>query len=302
MANAQRRKTRVKLATALLAIAAGAAAGVALADLKSEAPKKVDFTALWKINAEHSDDPQKILTKRRDDADNGGAYGGGPSTGRRGGGASGGIDAGDIFGGVISGTIDKGGIHPGTGGSAPDRPAGDPAASSTMRVPLDSFLATREQFEVEQKPEAFTIRTVDETSTCKPGEPSKVPLQSGEMVEQRCGWKGDAFVVELVSEDGVTRANRYELRRGDRQLVMTSEIKGGHGKLRGLQIKRVYDRALSRSDARRRRGYSCVRYRASRCETLFCHSAVVSRKPENLSPLGAPFSFVCFAISMARKR
>jgi hypothetical protein len=114
-----------------------------------------------------------------------------------------------------------------------------------MRVPLDSFLATREQFEVEQRPDAFTIRTVDETSTCKPGEPSKVPLQSGEMVEQRCGWKGDAFVVELVSEDGVTRANRYELRKGNRQLVMTSEIKGGKGQLRGLQIKRVYDRMVA---------------------------------------------------------
>jgi len=238
----RRRESRLKLTTVLLAIAAGAAANVALADLKPEAPKNVNLTALWKINPELSDDPQKILAKRRDDADNGGGYGGGPSTGRRGG-ASGGIDAGDIFGGVITGTIDKGGIHPGTGGSAPDRPAGDP--SSTMRVPLDSFLATREQFEVEQRPDAFTIRTVDETSTCKPGEPSKVPLQSGEMVEQRCGWKGDVFVVELVSEDGVTRSNRYELRKSNRQLVMTSEIKGGKGQLRGLQIKRVYDRMVA---------------------------------------------------------
>jgi hypothetical protein len=224
----------------LLAIVAATAAGAALADLKAEAHKNVDLTAIWKINPELSDDPQKVLAKRRDEENSNGA----PVPSRRG--PSGGIDTGGIFGGVISGTIDKGGIHPGTsGGGDADRPEADPAPSSTMRVPLDSFLATAEQFEIEQQPDALTIRTIDETNTCKPGQTDKVPLQSGEMVERHCGWKGSAFVVELVSEDGVTRANRYELRRGDRQLVMTSEIKGGHGKLRGLHIKRVYDRALA---------------------------------------------------------
>jgi hypothetical protein len=52
-------------------------------------------------------------------------------------------------------------------------------------------------------------------------------------------------VVELASEDGVKRVNRYELHKGDRQLVLTSEIKGGKGQLRGLRIKRVYDRAVA---------------------------------------------------------
>jgi hypothetical protein len=114
-----------------------------------------------------------------------------------------------------------------------------------MRVPLDSFLATAEQFEIEQQPDALTIRTLDETSTCKPGQTDEVRLPNADTVKRRCGWRGDAFVVELVSDDGETRTNRYELRRGGKQLAMTSEIKGGHGKLRGLQIKRVYERALA---------------------------------------------------------
>jgi hypothetical protein len=243
LAAPRRRETRVRLTAALLAMATCTIADVALADLQPAAPKNVDLSAIWKINPRLSDDPQKILAKRRDEQNTGG---GAPIPSRRGTRTSGGIDAGDIFGGVITGTIDKGGIHPGTGGGGEvDRPEADPAPSSTMRVPLDSFLATSEQFEIEQRPDALTIRTVDETSTCKPGHPDEVPLQSGEKVKRNCGWRGDTFVVELVSEDGVKRTNRYELRRNDKQLVMTSEIKGGHGQFKDLQIKRVYDRAVA---------------------------------------------------------
>jgi hypothetical protein len=104
MALAQRRREiRVRLATTLLALAAGAVADVALADLKAEAPKNVNLTAIWKINPELSDDPQKVLAKRRDEENSNGAP---VPRSRRGTRTSGGIDAGDIFGGVISGTID----------------------------------------------------------------------------------------------------------------------------------------------------------------------------------------------------
>ncbi|HEU4627387.1 MAG TPA: hypothetical protein VFS52_21715 [Steroidobacteraceae bacterium] len=235
--------TRLKLTTAVLAIVAAAAADVALADLKAEAPKNVDLTAIWKINPKLSDDPQQVLAKRRDEENN---PGGVPSAGRGGRGTTASGSYGDIFGGVLSGTIGKGGIHTGTGGGTDaDRPEADPAPSSTMRMPLDSFLATAEQFEIEQRPDAMTIRTVDETTSCKPGETDKVRMPNGDMVERHCGWQRGAFVIELVSDDGEKRTNRYELRHGEKQLVMTSEITGGHGKLRGLQLKRVYDRALS---------------------------------------------------------
>jgi hypothetical protein len=229
---------RTKLTTTVLALVTVAGIDVAAAgDLKTTPPKNVDLTAIWQINTKLSDDPQEVLSGKRDESrsrtpsppsSTGGSTKAGPFD----------VDVGDVFG---NGTM-SGGVTVGRGSRrGGDRPDEDPEPT-TMRVPLDSFMATREQFEIQQQPEAFTIRTVDETNTCKPGETSKVPLQSGELVDQRCGWDGSAFVVEVKSPDGVTRTNRYQAHDGGKRLVMVSEIKGGRGKLRGMHIRRVYDR------------------------------------------------------------
>jgi hypothetical protein len=236
----------VRLTTTVLAVAACVAGvSVAAADLKRAAPKDVDLTGLWKLNPELSDDPQQVVTKKRKDNTDGGPISGG----RRGGGVTVGTGGtGDVFGdilaGTIGGTIGRGGTVRRTGGGESDRPEGDPEPTDTRRVPLDSFLATREQLEIDQQPEAVTISSVDEASTCKPGETNKAPTPSGELVDLRCGWKGDTWVTELKAPDGVTRVTRYELRKKDQQLVMISEVKGGKTEFAGLQIKRVYDRIV----------------------------------------------------------
>jgi|GEM_PF-2097434 len=232
---------KIKLTTSLLATIATAGVSVAIAGLKDSPPKNVDLTALWKINPEESDDPQKVIAKKRKDSDNGR----GNSRNRGSGGGNPGTDVGDVFGGVIFGGVIFGGGAGAKRGGDSDRPDEDPAPQQSMRVPLDSFLATREQFEIEQQPDELTIRDFEETSTCKPGELTKVPLQSGELVEQRCGWDGDVFVMELMSPDGVKRAHRYELRNKDKQLVVTSQVKGGSGHLADLRIRRVYDRIVA---------------------------------------------------------
>jgi hypothetical protein len=247
------RHEKTRLAAAVFAMATLAGATLAMADLKTAAPKNVDLTALWKINAELSDDPQKVVANKREEASGGGSSSSVPSSrpgGRRGGGMGGGntgIDVGDIFGGgtVINGTIGGGRGGGSTGTGSGDRPAEDPTPNGSMRVPLDSFLATREQFEIEQRSDALTVRTEDGTSTCKPGETAQVRMPNGDMVEQRCGWQGGAFVTELKAPDGMTRINRYQLRSGNKQLVVVSEIKGGRGQMRGLQIKRVYERLVA---------------------------------------------------------
>jgi hypothetical protein len=113
-----------------------------------------------------------------------------------------------------------------------------------MRMPLDSFLATQEQFEIKQQPDSLTIATVEETSTCKPADPGKAPVPGGDLGTRRCGWQGSTWVTEITAPNDVVRTNRYELRKGGKQLVMTSEIKGGKSELSGLRIKRVYDRVL----------------------------------------------------------
>jgi hypothetical protein len=241
-----------KLTTTLFAMAAVGGAGLALADLKASAPKNVNMTALWKINAEQSDDPQKVVAKKRSDAAGGSRGGGGSSTGTSTtGGSVGGrrggvrVDVGDIFGGGVfgGGTVTGGGTS--NRGGTSDRPEGDPDQPENMRMPLDAFLATREEFEIQQQPNVLTISTVDETSTCKPGETAQVPMPNGQLADRRCGWQGGTFVMEIKSPDGVTRVNRYELRKNDKQLVMVSEIKGGKGQMSGLQIRRVYDRTVA---------------------------------------------------------
>jgi hypothetical protein len=231
----------IRLTSTLLAIISVAGVSVATAELKRTAPAKVDLTGLWKLNEEQSDDPHKVVAKKKEDN----------STGRYGGGRRGGatIDVGDILGGVIGGggtviggTVGRSGGGGSRGGQS-DRPEGDPEPS-TMRMPLDSFLATRDQFEIQQRPDAVTINTEDETSTCKPAAAGKVRMPNGDMMDQNCGWQGDTWVTELKSEDGVMRTNHYELRKSGKQLVMVSQVKGGKTQLAGLQIKRVYDRIV----------------------------------------------------------
>jgi hypothetical protein len=216
----------------------------AAAELKHTAPAKVSLAGLWKINTQLSDDPHRAVEKKQSDSAGGSGAGGRPS-GRSGGGTRVGpivIDAGDILDGVLGGS-GSGGRTSGGGGGTSDRPAGDPEPAS-MRMPLDSFLATVDQFEIAQQPDSLTVATVEETSTCKPADPGKAPVPGGELGERKCGWQGDTWVTEITAPNGVIRTNRYELKKDGRQLVMTSDIKGGKTPLSGLRIKRVYDRVL----------------------------------------------------------
>jgi hypothetical protein len=229
----------------LLGILGAVALGIAMgADLKPTAPAKVDLTGLWRINPDLSDDPHEAVARKRRDA-SGDAPRGGPAGGGRGG-SQGGvvIDAGDIFDGVFGGSVGGSvGGRRGGGGGTSDRPAGDPEPA-TMRMPLDAFLATLEEFEIAQQPDALTISTLEQSDTCRPAEPGEAPLPGGDKGERRCGWRGSAWVTEVTAPNGVTRSNRYELRKGGRELVMISEVKGGKTPLSGLRIRRVYDRVV----------------------------------------------------------
>jgi hypothetical protein len=210
----------------------------------------VDLSGLWQINPDLSDDPYEAVEKKRRDSAEGRrtSGGGGPMGGgtRLPGGIV--VDSGDIldgvFGGTVGGSTGSGRRGSSTGGrGTSDRPAGDPDPSS-MRIPLDSFLATLEQFELTQAPDAVTIASEEETTTCKPSDPGQAPLPGGDPGDRRCGWQGDNWVTEIKAPNGVVRTNRFELKKGGRQLVMISEIEGGKTQLSGLRIKRVYDRVL----------------------------------------------------------
>jgi hypothetical protein len=230
----------VIVAAAILSVAAVGA------EMKPTPPANVDLAGIWRINADLSDDPSKAVERKQSDSAGGSSRSPG-GTMRRGTGPGGiVIDAGDILDGVFGGGTGSGSSSSSRrtrGGGAGDRPEEDPEPAS-MRMPLDSFLATQEQFEIAQERDSLTIATVDEKSTCKPADPGKAPVPGGDLGKRRCGWQGSTWVTEITAPNDVVRTNRYELRKNGQQLVMTSEIKGGKSELSGLRIKRVYDRVL----------------------------------------------------------
>jgi hypothetical protein len=236
----------MKISPSMLLLGVAAAAILSLAaaaEMKRTPPADVDLAGLWQLNPDLSDDPHKAVEKRRSDnvgTSRGGGRPVGGGVGTRGGGIV--IDAGDILGDILGGA--SGRSSGGARSRGPnDRPAEDPEPVS-MRVPLDSFLATLDQFEIEQDRDSLTIATVEEKSTCKPADPGQAPVPGGELGKRRCGWQGDTWVTEITAPNGVVRTNRYELKKDGRQLVMTSEIKGDKTELSGLRIKRIYDRVL----------------------------------------------------------
>lgn len=235
-----------RLTIALLAIVSVAAASVgAAAELKKTAPAKVNLTGLWKFNEELSDDAQRVVADKKESSSSGGPIRGGGGSGRNTGGTVGGggtsVDVGGILGEIFD--TARGGSSGGNTGGNGDRPKGDPEPS-LRRAPLDSFLATREELEIDQQPDAVAVNTVEEKTLCKPEAPGQAAAPGGEMVDQHCGWQGSTWVVELIAPDGLKRTTRYELRKGGEQLVMVSQVKGGHTQLSGLQIRRVYDRLV----------------------------------------------------------
>ncbi len=211
--------------------------------MKHTPPANVNLAGLWLINPDLSDDAHKVVEKKRQDSAEGGRNRGAPTGTTIPGPGGIVIQAGDILDGVFGGGTSSGSRGGSRSGGASDRPPGDPEPS-TMRAPLDSFLATVDQFEIAQEKDSLTIATVDEKSTCKPADPGEAPVPGGDLGKRRCGWQGDTWVTEVTAPNGVIRTNRYELKNGGKQLVMTSEIKGGKTELAGLRIKRVYDRAL----------------------------------------------------------
>jgi hypothetical protein len=143
---------------------------------------------------------------------------------------------------------EPGGMRGGSGGwdergvDAEDesRQRGEPDAS-TQRM-----LATKESLEIMRQDGALTLKDDDDDTTCKPGELAQVSMPNGTVADRRCGWDHKTFVVELKPSQGFSRIEPYALSPDGRQLILTTELKGGRGPLSGIKIKRVYDRSEPR--------------------------------------------------------
>ena len=215
------------------AVIAVVGANVALAGLKATAPKHVDLTGLWKINAELSDDPQEILDKRREKA-----------MGRRGmrggmGGMGGGMGRGPGGGGDTGGPPDARREHGRHGREDSDD-------RESMHESMERMLATQEQLDIKQDVDSVTLSSIDDTSRCKSGATVQVSTPDGNLADRQCGWKRSTYLIELKSPKGLTRTEEYKLAKSGNQLIVVTQFKGGRGSLSGLKIKRTYDRLVAR--------------------------------------------------------
>jgi hypothetical protein len=228
-------------ACAVALVACLAFGSVAYAALKSTAPKDVDLSGHWKLNAALSEDPhaaalmareeQKELDKKakkkkkrsRERAP------------------------------VLRGPDDRGDSPPGESvprrddpsGSGPDSEEDDSADQddrnrSQSYDPIETAITTPEEFAIQQEPEAFVLMMTESTDTCKPKQPGKVTTPEAGVAERKCGWDRNAFVVELNPTHGPLLTTRYELDKESGRLLVTSQLKGE--RIAKVQVKRVYER------------------------------------------------------------
>jgi hypothetical protein len=176
-------KSCSKLLLGLLSLAAAVAMmNAAFAGLKDAPANTVDLTGLWNINPQLSDDPERLLEKKRGRA---------------------------------------------------------------MQAAL-AQLAAQEQLDIRQETHSLTFANIEQTNTCKIGEPSQVPTPDGNLADRQCGWKRQQFVVEMKSPHGLTRTDRYELAKGANRLIVTTELAGSRLPMSGVKIRRTYDRVVPR--------------------------------------------------------
>jgi len=246
------RQRALQWAAVWLVLVCGASA--ASAGFKTMAPRDVSLAGLWKLNAELSDDAQKVIDgKRAKSAPR-------PTAGssRRGRISIPIPDAGDILGG-IGGIGRDDGADPSDGGVSgrartgnshipehDDTGSTDPDHEEKMRGFVDQMLVKPpEEIEIEQRPDALRVQSPDTTDTCRPGESSQVMLPGTVIADRHCGWSGAVFVIEVKSRTGGTRTDRYTLSNGGNRLTVSATLSGSSGRWSGLEIKHVYDRAVS---------------------------------------------------------
>lgn len=211
-------------ATAALA---GCAAGPA-----AEMPSGVQLAGNWKLNRAASDDPQVVIKKMRDQA---------WKIIRR---ASPPVDTGLPPGrGGPQQQPDQNPMLSGadTGPEAPaDRPSHrpDPLQRSPMMHTLAAALARGDYLTVQASSEEFVLDYGNTRRSFTPGAKSVVSSDLG-VADQRSGWKGRQYVIEVRAQVGANVVESYGLSADGQHLI--ENLKIGPAELPAIQLKRVYD-------------------------------------------------------------
>jgi len=211
----------------VVALTAAAFAGCAsLGHLSDETPKGVSLTGSWQLDPQLSTDSRKALGElvahnRRSHRSSGAGS--------------------DETGGVA----DSGEQGPPSGGRGGSGIPGVAPLGADLNFPPDlslqqSLLAGGDYLRIEQRPNEIVIANGETTRSFVPGEKSVVSVPSG-VADQRSGWKGKEYWVEIHPQVGPSATEKLRLSDKGDQLIETIDV-GSEGRVRPLHVTRVYTR------------------------------------------------------------
>jgi len=220
-------------------LAAVALSGCFGTRLQSESQGAVHIAGIWKLNRSASDDPQKIITVLRTEAEKkirramnatppSTVYsGGGQGQGRRRGGAGGSSSEQEDM-------MPPLGMGPGFGG--------DPLRNSPTMHALRDVLNRGDYLTIRQGPEQVSFDYGNFSRSYTPGGHSVVSSETG-VADQTSGWDAKQYVINIRPQLGPAMVEEYGLSPDGKQLIVKTRI--GPFELQKVNLTRVYDAATT---------------------------------------------------------
>lgn len=220
-------------------LAALALSGCLGTRLEPESQPGVRLAGIWKLNRAASDDPQKIITALRTEAEKKirramnaappptvyGGEGQGQGQGRRRGGAGSSAEQEDL--------MPQG---PGLGFG------GDPLRNSPTMHALREVLNRGDYLTIRQSPEQVSFDYGNFSRSYTPGGRSVVSSETG-VADQASGWDARQYVINIRPQLGPAMVEEYGLSPDGKQLIVKIHI--GPFELQKVNITRVYDPATA---------------------------------------------------------
>ena len=212
--------------------------------LEPESKAGVRIAGVWKLNRSASDDPQKIITALRTEAEKKirramnasppptvyGGGGGGQGQGRRrgggGAGAGGSPEPDDL--------MPPQGPGPGFGG--------DPLRNSPTMHSLRDVLNRGDYLTIRQSSDQVSFDYGNFSRSYTPGGRSVVSSETG-VADQTSGWDARQYVINIRPQLGPALVEEYGLSPNGRQLIVKTHI--GPFELQKVNLTRVYDTAAA---------------------------------------------------------
>lgn len=227
---------------AVALLAAGVLSGCLGSRLQPESQPGVHIAGIWKLNRAASDDPQKIITALRTEAEkkirramNAGppptVYSGGggqdQGQGRRRGGAAGSPAEPDDM-------MPPQGPGPGFGG--------DPLRNSPTMHALRDVLNRGDYLTIRQSPDQVSFDYGNFSRSYTPGGRSVVSSETG-VADQTSGWNAREYVINIKPQLGPAIVEEYGLSPDGKHLIVKTQI--GPFELQRVNLTRVYDVATA---------------------------------------------------------